>query len=90
MSSAISYSQCPGEVYDEHQSLSELDDSIDLDKLMKTSQKNYIVVYCHKYDLTTLKKKFSSIEEALEYALNISKEDFIVNSVITDNYRITV
>lgn len=85
-----SFSQCPGESYDEFQRLSELDDYIDLDKFTKIPFMNYIVIYCHKHDLTTIKKKFPTMKEALEFSLKVSDEDFIVNSVITDNYKISL
>jgi hypothetical protein len=81
------YTDCPGEVYGEY------GDYLGEEFVMLVEQKtkdNFVVMYHHKHDLTILRKECYSMQDALVFALNRIERGFIVNSVITRNYPVTV
>ena len=81
------YSECPGEIYDEYGDY--LGEEFTT-PIVQTVKGNFVVLHHHKHDLTILRKEFSTMQDALEFALLCSEKDFIVNSVITRNYTVTV
>jgi vacuolar-type H+-ATPase subunit I/STV1 len=86
-----SYSNCPGEVYDNFIDYFTDEEAEELDAIIENSRKEeFTVVYHNKTDLTNLKKEFTSMKEALEFALERIEKDYVVNSVVTNSYYVTV
>jgi hypothetical protein len=81
------YSECPGEVYDEYVDYLGEEFTIPIEQETKG---NFVVLYHHKHDLTILRKECYTMQDALEFALTCISQDFIVNSVITRDYTVTV
>jgi hypothetical protein len=81
------YTECPGEVYDEYEDYLGEEFTIPIEQEIKG---NFVVLYYHKHDLTILRKECYTMQDALEFAITCISQDFIVNSVITRNYTVTV
>jgi hypothetical protein len=81
------YTECPGEVYDEYEEYLGEEYTIPIEQEIKG---NFVVLYQHKHDLTIHRKECYTMQDALKFALLCSEQDFIVNSVITRNYPVTV
>ena len=86
-----SYSNCPGEVYDNFIDYFTDEEAAELDAIIENARKEeFTVVYHNKADLTNLKKEFTSMKEALEFALERIEKDYVVNSVVTNSYFVTI
>jgi hypothetical protein len=81
------YSECPGEIYDEYGDYLGEEFAIPIEQ---ETEGNFVVLYQHNRDLTILRKECHTMRDALEFALLCTEQDFIVNSVITRNYPVTV
>ena len=81
------YSECPGEVHDEYGDYLGEEFTTPIEQTIKG---NFVVLHHHKHDLTILRKECCTMRDALEFALVCIGQDFIVNSVITSNYPVTV
>lgn len=86
-----SYSNCPGEVYDNFDDYLTDEQLKEIDTIIENARKvNFTVVYHNKTDLTNLRKGFDSMKEALEFALERIEKDYVVNSVVTSTYQVTI
>lgn len=86
-----SYSNCPGEVYDNFDDYLTDEQLEEIDTIIENARKvNFTVVYHNKTDLTNLRKEFHSMKEALEFALERIEKDYVVNSVVTSTYYVTI
>jgi hypothetical protein len=81
------YSECPGEIYDEYGDYLGEEFAIPIEQ---ETEGNFVVLYHHNHDLTILRKECHTMRDALVFALLCTVQDFIVNSVITRNYPVTV
>lgn len=86
-----SYSNCPGEIYDNFEDVLTDEQLEEIDLIIDNATKEkYVVVYHHKHDLTIIRSEFDTMEKALTVAQELLKKDFIVNSVVTSTYLVTV
>jgi hypothetical protein len=81
------YSECPGEVHDEYEDYLGEEFTTPIEQETKG---NFVVLHQHKHDLTIFRSEFDTMQDALEFALWCVEKDYIVNSVITRNYTVTV
>lgn len=86
-----SFSQCPGEVYDNHLDLLTDEELSNIDQIIDNATKNkFVVIYHNKDDLTNIRSEFDTMEKALLIALELIRKGYIVNSVVTSTYLVTV
>lgn len=86
-----SYSNCPGEVYDNFIDYFTDEEAEELDAIIdRAKRENFTVVYHNKTDLTNLRKEFPTMKEALLFALERIEKDYVVNSVVTSSYFVTI
>lgn len=86
-----SYSNCPGEVYDNFDDYFTDEMAAEIDVIIDRAKKEkFTVVYHNKTDLTNLRKEFPTMKEALLFALERIEKDYVVNSVVTSTYYVTV